>query len=96
MAVFILQQENGGILSRGFEWSLDTTPQTVFSSPHRDVALNQLLELVIKDSALRARAVPCDLDARGLPVLPAVPRPQLALIDEGEADIVSTDTSVAS
>lgn len=97
MAVFILQQDNGSVLSRGLEWTWEITPQAVFATPHRDIALNQLLELNIKDATLRARVVPCSLNERGLPVLPVVTKPQLSLIKGDEsASAEDAQASVAS
>lgn len=84
MAVLILQRDDDRILTRGLEWSWDTAPQTAFATPHRDVALNQLLELTLKDTHLRAHLVSCPLSERGLPALPAVTRPQLPLIEDDD------------
>lgn len=84
MAVFILQRDNDSILTRGLEWRWDTSPQTAFVTPHRDVALNQLLELTLKDTHLRAHIVSCTLNERGLPALPAVTKPHLPLTDGGD------------
>lgn len=97
MAVFILQRDNDNILTRGLEWSGDTTPQTAFVTPHRDVALNQLLELTLKDTHLRAHIVSCTLNERGLPALPAVTKPSLPLIDGDDLSAdPHTEPSVAS
>lgn len=96
MAVFILQRDNDCILTRGLEWSWDTIPQTAFTTPHRDVALNQLLELTLKDTQLRAHIVSCPLNERGLPTLPVVTRPQLPLIEGDDSTDEPADSSVAS
>lgn len=85
MAVFILQRDNDSILTRGLEWTWEITPQTAFATPHRDIALNQLLELNLKDIGLRAQLVACSVNERGLPVLPAVRKPQLPLIEGAES-----------
>ena len=65
MAVIILQRDNDCI-SPGAWSGAGTPPPDRFCHPHRDVALNQLLELTLKDTHLRAhtscpeRARPAD------------------------------------
>lgn len=97
MAVFVLQNDNGSMLTRGSEWSWDITPQTAFATPHRDAALNQLLELNIKDPHLRARVISCPLDERKLPILPPVEKPQRSLIEDAASpEAPVAEASVAS
>lgn len=97
MSVFILQRNDDRILTRGLEWSWEVTPQTAFVTPHRDVALNQLLELTLKDTHLRAQIVSCTLNERGLPALPAIPKPQRPLIEGDDFSAAScAESSVAS
>lgn len=96
MAVFILQQDNGSILSKTQEWVMDLAPQAVFETPYRDVALNQLLELNLKDSRLRARVIECHRNERGLPILPAVEHPQFEFGREELGTGTAADTTPIS
>lgn len=95
MALFILQQDSGNILSKALEWMLDIAPQAAFQTPHRDVALNQLLELNLKDTGLRAQVIECPRDERGLPILPAMEQPQFEF-GRSEPETATADATLVS
>ena len=70
MTGFLIKNCNAQYLSKELEWVAvfgedKSTP--LFQTPHKDVALNQLIELNAKDIQLRAEVVSCDLDEKGSP-----------------------------
>ena len=69
MAVFIIRNNRGDVLDKQLQWSGGGNLAQLFSSPHKDVALNQLVELNSRDIGLRARVVECEVDDKGRPVL---------------------------
>ena len=69
MKVYILKTQNNLVLNKNFEWSSEPHRDSVFSSLHRDIALNQLIELNAKDINLRAQIIECEADKKGRPVL---------------------------
>ena len=71
MAIFILQNQHGQFLSKDNEWVSGSDANTLFRSPHHDVALNHLIEINAKDYSLRAAVVACELDGKGRPVFPS-------------------------
>ncbi len=71
MSLFILQNQAGEFLNKHLEWVPGCDARDVFHSPHKDVALNQLVELTARDTDLRARVVACEVDDKGLPRLSA-------------------------
>ena len=70
MAFYILVNQNNQILNKHQQWVDYCSVNEVFSSPHRDVALNQLIELNSADVCLRAKVEKCTADEKGLPILP--------------------------
>lgn len=70
MTLYILENHLGEFLDKQLAWVCATDNGNLFHSPHRDVALNQLIELNARDIHLRAKVVACDVDAKGRP-LPA-------------------------
>lgn len=70
MTVFILQNQHQHYLNKSLEWVSGCETTQLFKTPHRDVALNQLMELNAKDILLRANIVSCELDHSGNPTLP--------------------------
>ena len=70
MAVFVLQDIQHNYLTKAREWRGDCTVSEVYCSPHKDGALNQLLELNAKDPDLRARVVACEAGPKNRPLLP--------------------------
>lgn len=69
MKIFILQTQDQRTLNKDLEWSSEADCNAVFHTPHRDIAINQLIELNAKDIGLRASIVECEADSAGRPVL---------------------------
>ncbi len=70
MAVFVLRDINNNFLTKALEWRHDCNVAEVYCSPHRDGALNHLLELNAKNPDLRARVIGCDVGPKNRPLLP--------------------------
>ncbi|OUS14012.1 hypothetical protein A9Q89_00625 [Gammaproteobacteria bacterium 53_120_T64] len=70
MAVFVLQDMSDNFLTKALEWRDDCSPVEVYCSPHKDVALNHLLEVNAKNPDLRARVVSCEAGPKNRPLLP--------------------------
>ncbi len=71
MTAFILQNQHEQYLDKSLEWVNGCNVNRLFQSPHKDVALNQLMELNAKDIQLRATVITCELNTTGNAVLPA-------------------------
>lgn len=71
MKLYILKTRNHLVLNKNCEWSDEPHRDTVFFTEHRDIALNQLIEVNAKDTDLRVFMVECDSDAKGRPILVA-------------------------
>jgi len=69
MRIFLLQRHDGSVLSKNLDWTCDLTSNDIFYSPHRDIALNQLVELNVKQIDLRVNIIECEADANGRPVM---------------------------
>jgi len=69
MKTYVLQAQNNYILDRELEWTSEIIAKRIFNTPHRDIALNQLVELNAKDASLRAEVVEYELGPNGLPLL---------------------------
>lgn len=69
MKIYIIKNQDGSILGKDLEWLDGTDASLVFSAPHRDIALNQLIELNAKDINLRAQLVDCEADKKGYPIV---------------------------
>lgn len=70
MTLYILENHRGEFLDKQLNWVSAGEAGNLFHTPHRDVALNQLIELNARDIHLRAKVVACEADDRGRP-LPA-------------------------
>lgn len=69
MKIYIIKNQDESILGKDLEWLDGSDVSLVFNTPHRDIALNQLIELNAKDISLRAQIVDCEADKKGLPIL---------------------------
>ena len=68
MKIYIIKIKTEAF-GQGSEWLDGTDASQVFNTAHRDIALNQLIELNAKDISLRAQIVDCEADKKGYPIL---------------------------
>ena len=69
MKIFIIKSHDGSLLGKDLSWLDGANANLLCSALHRDIALNQLIELNAKNINLRAQIIQCDADKKGRPVL---------------------------
>jgi hypothetical protein len=69
MKIYIIKSHDESILGKDFDWLDGTNASLIFKTPHRDIALNQLIELNAKDINLRAQIIECEADKKGRPIM---------------------------
>ncbi len=69
MALYLIENQYGQLLSKELTWIDASEADTLFYSPHKDQAINQLVELSSKDTSLRGKITHCAVDDRGRPAL---------------------------
>ena len=69
MKIYIIKSHDESILGKDFDWLDGTNASLIFNTKHRDIALNQLIELNAKDINLRAHIVECEADKKGRPIM---------------------------
>lgn len=104
---FILQNQDNHFFGKSKEWVDGYDANSVFKTPHKDEAINQMVEISSKDYKQRIKIITCDVDEKGLPIidgsimpapLPKAPKaaknsdiPE-AIIDLFETKAVDVDT----
>ncbi len=68
MTLFIVKDATGNLLAKDMSWTRDPKAE-LFSTPHKDIALNQLLELNAQNIQLRAQVLACEQDAKKRPIV---------------------------
>ena len=100
---FILQNQDKLFFGKNKEWVDGYDANTVFKTPHKDEAVNQMFEITSKDYKQRVKVIGCALDEKALPVidsdimpapLPKAPKPPKAG-DDLFAEPVVTDAGAA-
>lgn len=81
--LFILQNQHKLFLGKQNAWVDGQDPATLYKTPYKDEAINQMVEVSAKDYTQRIRIVPCGADEKGLPAIdPAtLPEPQPTAVD---------------
>jgi len=69
MKIYIIKNHDESILGKDLEWLDGRDTNQIFKTEHRDIALNQLIELNAKDINLRAQIVECEADKKGRPIM---------------------------
>ncbi|WP_339066966.1 hypothetical protein [Teredinibacter turnerae] len=67
--VFVLVNQDHLLLERSGKWGYGNDLRALYRTPYRDEALNQKVELTVKDPLLRARIEEATLDEKGIPRL---------------------------
>jgi hypothetical protein len=83
--VYVIQNQHSQFLSRQKEWLEKTEIQALFKTPHRDLAVNEWVELTAREPEARARVVSVETSSKGLPLVSALPPldfPKAALPDD--------------
>ncbi len=69
MKIYIIKNCDKSILGKDLEWLNGSDASQIFNTEHRDIALNQLIELNAKDINLRAQIIECEADKKGRPIM---------------------------
>ena len=69
MKTYVLQAQNNDMLDKELQWTSKIVAKYIFTTPHRGIALNQLVELNATDASLRAEVVEYELGPNGVPLL---------------------------
>lgn len=69
MALYLIENQYGQLLSKELTWIDLGETDVLFFSPHKDQAVNQLVELSSRDTSLRGKVTQCAVDDRGRPLL---------------------------
>lgn len=90
--VFILQNQDGYFLSKQKEWVDGRDASLLYRSPHRDEALNQMVEVNSKDYTQRISIVDCQLNEKRHPELDPekLPEPKPKVSNEEEASLADS------
>lgn len=63
--VFLLKNQHGAYLERSGEWVDPMQSKTLFRTPHRDEAINQKVELAVKNAELRVEIAAAKVSPEG-------------------------------
>jgi len=67
--VFVIRNQNGHYLGRNGEWLDGSHVPGLFRTEHRDVAMNELVEVNLRDFDLRGEIIGCEAEAGEYPVV---------------------------
>jgi hypothetical protein len=85
--VFIIGNQHGQFLGKQNQWLDDSEPASAWRSPHRDVALNHLIECNARDIEQRLVLLQCPINDKDVPLLgDAVPARRSAAVTFDEPD----------
>ena len=65
--IYVIRNQNQHYLGRNGEWVDGSHLPALFRTPHRDVALNELVEVNLRDLTLRGELLACEADDGGYP-----------------------------
>ncbi|HQQ63993.1 MAG TPA: hypothetical protein PLF22_10530 [Pseudomonadales bacterium] len=106
--VFIICNHHGQFLGKQGQWVDESEPVLVYRTPHRDIALNHLIEVNARDIEQRLSLMQCPLNEKDIPLLgdamPAkksVPvtfddEPAITAVEETDSDAADTEHDDAS
>ena len=90
--IFVIRNQNQHYLGRHGDWLDSSHVPALFRTEHRDAAVNQLVEVNMRDFSLRGEIIACEADEGGYPaveVLNPIPEPEPAA--EPEAPLAAAE-----
>ena len=93
-AAYVVRSAEGHYLSKQQDWLSGKDKNSLYFTKHKDVALNQLIDITIKNVNVRAKIVPCELDEKSRPLVDIIVQTDL-LDDQQEMAISHPETAVA-
>ena len=97
--VFVLQNAEGYFLNKSGEWQDGRDPASLYRTPHKDEAMNQLFEVNSRDITLRLKIVCCEVNHKKIPqldpsILPAPMNDELLEnIETNTSDLLVNESS---
>jgi hypothetical protein len=67
--IYILQNQDQLFLGKQREWLDGREPGSLFKTPHKDEAVNQMVETTAKDFTQRITVLLCPANDKGLPII---------------------------
>jgi hypothetical protein len=101
---FILQNQAKLFLGKQKDWLDGRDPGSLFKTPHKDEAINQMVEISSKDYTQRIKVISCEVNEKGVPILaeellpPPLPKiaksPNRDLLEEVAEDDLEPDDEI--
>jgi len=90
--VFVISNQQGLFLGKQGQWLDDSEPAAAWRTPHRDIALNHLIENNARDIEQRLVLLQCPLNEKDIPLLgDAEPARRSAPVTFDEPETAPTD-----
>ena len=90
--IFVISNQQGLFLGKQGQWLDDSEPSAAWRSPHRDIALNHMIESNARDIEQRMVLLQCPMNEKDIPLLGDVePARRTAPVTFDEPDTVSVD-----
>lgn len=91
--VFVICNHHNQFLGKQGQWLDESEPVAAWRSPHRDVALNHMIEINARDIEQRLTLLQCPLNDKDIPLLGDASEPRKATpvtYDEPDAVVVES------
>lgn len=67
--VFVLQNQFKHLLSKQKGWVSGREARSLYNTPHKDEAINQMVEVSSKDYTQRVKLLSCELNEKRIPIV---------------------------
>ncbi|SMF12096.1 hypothetical protein SAMN02745866_00763 [Alteromonadaceae bacterium Bs31] len=71
--IYLIRDQHDRFLDKSGDWSHGEDARGLYRSNHKDEAINQMVELSVKNPELRVRIEPAERDEKGLPKITPLP-----------------------
>ena len=70
LLMYVIRNQNQLFLSKSGEWLSHHEVKSLFRTEFKDEAVNQKIELTVKDAELRLNVIEVEADTKGQPLIP--------------------------
>lgn len=91
--LFVIRNDANLYLGKHGDWHNGSDPHAVFRSPHKDIALNELIEQNSRDISMRASVLAVGTDDKGLPKLEVLAEQPVSADATAEAGLETAEAT---
>ena len=95
-SVYVIKNQEDAFLDKSGDWASGLLAKTLYRTPHKDEAINQKVDITVKQPDQRLTLLEVNLNEQGVPVIPEEYRKELDLPPQTAPEEPTQEMDVSS